>query len=139
MQKNCCNWPKRARDGGQARRLLALVAILEGENRTEAARIGGMDLQTLRDWVLRFNAQGSEGLKNRKPKGPEPRLNEEQLLELKELVIKGPDLKKMVLCAGVASIFRRSSSSAMARTILDEELGFRPDMIEHQLSHAVRR
>jgi transposase len=45
---------KRAKDGAQARRLLALAAVLDGVSREEAARLGGMDRQTLRDWVIRF-------------------------------------------------------------------------------------
>src|SRR3974390_2177420 len=55
---------KRAKDAAQARRLLAIAAVLEGTSRTEAAKIGGMDRQTLRDWVIRFNDQGPEGLIN---------------------------------------------------------------------------
>src|SRR5471030_902701 len=55
---------KRAKDNNQGRRLLSLAAILDGMNRTDAARIGGMDRQTLRDWVHRFNEQGPEGLIN---------------------------------------------------------------------------
>ena len=51
-----------AKDADQARRLLALAAVYDGMNREEAARIGGMDRQTLRDWVHRFNDQGAEGL-----------------------------------------------------------------------------
>ena len=46
---------KRARDVGQARRLLAIAAVLDGASRAEAAKVGGMDRQTLRDWVIRFN------------------------------------------------------------------------------------
>ena len=48
----------RVRDAGQARRLLAIAAVLDGASREEAAKIGGMDRQTLRDWVIRFNDQG---------------------------------------------------------------------------------
>ena len=48
---------KRAKDAGQARRLLAIAAVLDGASREEAAKIGGMDRQTLRDWVIRFNEQ----------------------------------------------------------------------------------
>jgi transposase len=55
-----------AKDAAQARRLLAIAAVLDGASRTEAARIGGMDRQTLRDWVIRFNDQGADGLINRK-------------------------------------------------------------------------
>ena len=53
---------KRSKDGPQARRLLALVAIYEGTTRSEAAKIGGVTLQIVRDWVVKFNARGPEGL-----------------------------------------------------------------------------
>jgi transposase-like protein len=56
-----------ARDAGQARRLLAIAAVLDGSSREEAARVGGMDRQTLRDWVIRFNERGPEGLINKTP------------------------------------------------------------------------
>src|SRR3954453_18156990 len=54
---------KRARDPDQTRRLLALAAIYDGASRTEAAQIGCVTLQIVRDWVLRFNARGPEGLR----------------------------------------------------------------------------
>ncbi len=57
---------KRSKDGSQARRLLALAAIYDGATRTEAAKIGGVGLQVVRDWVLKFNAQGPDGLVDRK-------------------------------------------------------------------------
>src|SRR4051794_10929207 len=63
------------RNANQSRRLLSLAAVLDGMNRTEAARIGGMDRQTLRDWVHRFNGHGPEGLLDSWSKGPEPRLS----------------------------------------------------------------
>ena len=66
------------RNANQSRRLLSLAAVLDGMNRTEAARIGGMDRQTLRDWVHRFNAHGPDGLLDGWSKGPEPRLSDEQ-------------------------------------------------------------
>ena len=53
---------KRAKDAAQARRLLAIAAVLDGALREEAAKVGGMDRQTLRDWVIRFNEQGPDGL-----------------------------------------------------------------------------
>jgi transposase len=59
--------------------------------RTEAARIGGMDRQTLRDWVHRFNADGPDGLLDGWSKGPESRLSAEQRAEIAELVETGPD------------------------------------------------
>lgn len=79
------------KDANQARRLLALAAIRDGMSREDAARIGGMDRQTLRDWVHAFNASGIAGLINRKAPGPTPKLSAEQKAEIKELVLKGPD------------------------------------------------
>ena len=64
------------KDGPQARRLLALAAIYEGATRTEAARIGGVTVQIVRDWVVKFNAQGPEGLVNRKPPGQPSKLTD---------------------------------------------------------------
>jgi transposase len=81
----------RSKDGPQARRLLALAAVAEGKRRTEAARIGGMDRQTLRDWVHRFNAEGPEGLINRTSPGAPSKLNDAQRAWLAEVVERGPD------------------------------------------------
>ena len=81
----------RAKGVGQARRLLALAAVHDGMNRSEAARIGGMDRQTLRDWVHRFNQYGPEGLIDIKPPGRPPKLSEDQKEALKQLVETGPD------------------------------------------------
>ena len=67
---------KRSKDGPQARRLLALAAIYDGATRTEAAKIGGVGLQVVRDWVVKFNAQGLDGLIDRKAPEQPPRLNE---------------------------------------------------------------
>jgi transposase len=78
------------RNANQSRRLLSLAAVLDGMNRTQAARIGGMDRQTLRDWVHRFNAHGPDGLLDSWSKGPEPRLSAEQRAEVAELVETGP-------------------------------------------------
>jgi transposase len=83
----------RSRDVRQARRLLALAAVYDGMSRAEAARIGGMDRQTLRDWAHRFNAEGPEGLRNRAGAGRRRRLSEGQMQELAEIVETGPDLK----------------------------------------------
>jgi len=58
---------RRSKDDAQARRLLALAAIYEGSSRTEAARIGGVTLQIVRDWALKFNAAGPHGLIDRTP------------------------------------------------------------------------
>jgi len=81
----------RAADAAQARRLLALAAICEGKSREEAARLCGMDRQTLRDWVHRFNQHGPDGLKDSWANGSVPRLSPEQQAELAGLVETGPD------------------------------------------------
>jgi putative transposase len=84
----------RAKDANQARRLLALAAVREGKDREEAARMGGMDRQTLRDWVHAFNERGPEGLINSKAPGPKPKLTAEQKAELARIVETGPDREK---------------------------------------------
>ena len=75
----------------QSRRLLSIAAVLDGMNRTEAARIGGMDRQTLRDWVHRFNERGPDGLKDTWSRGNPPRLSPDQQADLAQLVETGPD------------------------------------------------
>jgi transposase len=80
-----------SRDGAQVRRLLAIALILEGRCRTEAAELSGMDRQTLRDWVHRYNAAGIAGLTSRCSSGRPPALDEAQMDELETLVIRGPD------------------------------------------------
>lgn len=67
---------RRTKDGPQARRLLALAAIYDGASRTEAAKIGGETLQIVRDWVVKFNAHGPDGLIDRKAPGQPSRLND---------------------------------------------------------------
>lgn len=79
------------KNANQSRRLLSLAAVLDGMSRAEAARIGGMDRQTLRDWVLRFNEHGPDGLKDNWAKGNPPRLSPEQQAELAQIVETGPD------------------------------------------------
>ena len=81
---------RRTRDASQARRLLALAVIYDGGSRSEAARIGGVGLQIVRDWVVRFNAHGSDGLIDRKAPGPSPRLNPAQRSALADVVEAGP-------------------------------------------------
>lgn len=82
---------KASKDANQSRRLLSLAAVRDGMSRAESARIGGMDRQTLRDWVHRFNASGPDGLKDAWWSGPEPRLSPAQKAELAEIVETGPD------------------------------------------------
>ena len=81
---------KRSKNAAQTRRLLALAAIYDGGSRTEAARIGGVGLQTVRDWVLAFNAEGPPGLVNGKAPGNAPLLNDQQRQALHRIVESGP-------------------------------------------------
>jgi transposase len=80
----------RTKDGPQARRLLALAAIYEGASRTEAARIGGVTRQIVRDWVVKLNERGPEGLINGKAPGQPSRLNDAHRVALKAQIEAGP-------------------------------------------------
>ena len=80
---------KRAKDAAQARRLLAIAAVLDGASREEAAKIGGMDRQTLRDWVIRFNERGSDGLINIPSPGVPPKLDDAHKTFLARIVAEG--------------------------------------------------
>jgi transposase len=81
---------KGTRDAAQVRRLLALAEIYDGGSRGDAARLGGVGLQTVRDWVLRFNAGGPEGLIDRKAPGKAPKLKMAQRQALVRAVESGP-------------------------------------------------
>jgi transposase len=81
---------KRAKDAAQVRRLLAIAAVLDGASREDAAKIGGMDRQTLRDWVIRFNAQGPDGLINIPSPGVPPVLDDAHRAFLARIVAEGP-------------------------------------------------
>lgn len=81
---------RRSDDARQTRRLLALATIYDGGSRSAAARLSGVGLQIVRDWVLRFNAEGPEGLIDRKAPGKEPKLNDAQRQALAEAVERGP-------------------------------------------------
>jgi transposase len=81
---------RRTKDAAQARRLLALAAVYDGASRTEAARIGGVTLQIVRDWVLRFNATGPEGLVDRKAPGQPSRLTDAHRAALARVIEEGP-------------------------------------------------
>ena len=109
-------------DGAQVRRILALALVLEGRSRSQAATLNGMDRQTLSDWVHRFNEAGIDGLKSRKSPGREPFLTAAQKVELRDLVIKGPDpaVHKVVRwrCADLrAEVARRWSVEVHESTI----------------------
>jgi transposase len=81
-----------SRDAKVARRLLAIALVVEGRSRTEAAKTCGMERQTLRDWVHRYNAEGLAGLSNRRSRpGPKPQLTPAQKAKVAQWVETGPD------------------------------------------------
>ena len=81
----------KSRDAAQSRRLLAIAMVLEGSNREDAAWKAGMDRQTLRDWVHRYNELGADGLVSRSAPGRTPKLTVAQMEELRAVVLAGPD------------------------------------------------
>jgi transposase len=85
---------RRSKTVNQSRRLLSLAAVRDGMDRGAAAKIGGMDRQTLRDWIHRFNASGPEGLFDNWTEGPKPRLSAAQLTQFAQIVEAGPDREK---------------------------------------------
>jgi transposase len=85
---------RRERDGRVSARLLALASALDGMSRDGAARAAGMDRQTLRDWVRRYNAEGVEGLRDRPRPGRPCALDEGRQAALKALILKGPKLER---------------------------------------------
>ncbi len=91
---------KKSKDGGQARRLLALATIYDGSTRREAAKIGGVTLQIVRDWVLKFNAQGPSGLIAGKAPGQMPRLMTEHRAPLAAWWRMARSLPFMASCSG---------------------------------------
>jgi transposase len=90
---------KAEEDGRVARRLLAIANALDGMDRKAAAEAAGMDRQTLRDWVIRYNEHGIEGLLDCWGGGRPPRLGRDELAELYAIVLAGPDPDKDGICA----------------------------------------
>jgi transposase len=81
---------KASKDGKQTRRLLSLALIYDGGRRADAASLGGVGLQIVRDWVMRLNADGPDGLVDRKTPGPPSKLNQDQREALARIVEAGP-------------------------------------------------
>jgi transposase len=81
---------RKSKDAAQARRLLALATAYDGGTRTEAAKIGGVTLQIIRDWVVKFNTNGPEGLIDRKAPGPSSRLDDTHRTALVAMIEAGP-------------------------------------------------
>jgi transposase len=119
---------RRCRDPHAARRMLALALVLEGTSRTEAARACGMDRQTLRDWVHRYNAEGLAGLGDRHGGGPPCLLSPEQERQVARWVAQGPDLAR----DGVTRWRRADLARAIARE-------FSVVMAERSVGNVLRR
>lgn len=81
---------RQTKDAGQARRLLALAVVYDGASRTEAAKIGGVTLQIIRDWVMKLNTHGPDGLIDRKAPGQTSRLNATHRAALAAVIESGP-------------------------------------------------
>src|SRR5689334_5555295 len=115
------------KDGAAARRILALALILEGADRASAARICGMDRQTLRDWVHRYNDEGLAGLRDRAGGGRSPKLSKDQRAEFAALVAAGPDpaLHKVVRWRRLIGA-RRSSGALASKCTNGPNAGGRP-------------
>jgi transposase len=117
---------RQSKHAGQARRLLALAAIYEGGRRSDAARIGGVTLQIVRDWVVKFNARGPAGLIDGKGPGQPSLLNDAQRAALAAVVESGPmpavhgvmRWRLVDLCHWVWEMFRISiSPQTMSREL----------------------
>lgn len=119
---------RRCRQPHAARRMLALALVLDGASRTQAAQAAGMERQTLRDWVYRYNAEGLAGLRDRLGGGTRPLLSPEQEREVGRWVSEGPDPAR----DGVTR-WRRSD---LVRAI---ERAFGATMAERSLSNLLRR
>ena len=122
---------KLSREADQARRLLSIAAVVDGASRADAAKIGGMDRQTLRDWVHRFNADGPDGLINHTAPGAAPKLTPAQQAELAALVERGPlpavhGVVRWRACDLVQWIYERFAVSVSDATVyrLLDRLGF---------------
>jgi transposase len=90
---------RREPERAAAARMFAIANALEGMSRAEAARLAGMERQALRDAVVRYNAEGLAGLRNRPHPGPAPRLDERCRAALRQVVLDGPEVESTGLSA----------------------------------------
>lgn len=111
------------RDACVARRLLALALVLEGSNRTEAARLCGMDRQTLRDWVHRYNDEGLDGLCNRPLPGRPPRLTQAQQGLVAGWIEAGADLGRDGVIRWRRIDVKRRIETEFGKTMSEQAVG----------------
>ena len=102
---------QRVKNAAQARRLLAIAAVLEGASREDAAKIGGMDRQTLRDWVIRSNAQGPDGLVNKSSPGAPGKLTDvdRRPVSARHHRPLGSGEKRLMLALALADLLRATN------------------------------
>src|SRR3979411_1053414 len=124
---------KAAKDAAQARSLLAIAAVLDGASREDGAKIGGMDRQTLRDWVIRFNEQGPDGLINIPSPGVPPKLDDTHRAFLARIVAEGPipavhGVVRWRACDLIMRLYEEFALSVSDDTIYRalKDLGFSP-------------
>ncbi len=136
---------RRDRDGRVSARLIAIANALDGMDRATAARLAGMDRQTLRDWVHRYNAEGIAGLCDRPKRGRLPKLSEGQMASLKAIVLAGPDpaadqvgrWRVVDLCRYVEERWEVSySETGMLRLLWSLDLSHRKTRPRHPQSDA---
>ena len=133
---------RRERDGRVSARLIAIANALDGMDRASAAGLAGMDRQTLRDWVHRYNAEGIAGLCDRPKPGRMPKLSEGQMASLKAIVLAGPDPAHQVgrwrivdLCRYVEERWAVSySETGMLRLLWSLDLSHRKTRPRHPQS-----
>ena len=117
---------KRTRDATQSRRLLALAEVYDGGSRTDASRIGGVGLQIIRDWVLRFNARGPDGLVDGKSPGAPSKLNADHRRALAEVVEAGPvpanDRRRALAACKAPGAVALGGSPSRSETTVGREL-----------------
>jgi transposase len=113
----------RANDADVTRRLLALALVMEGKPRSEAAAATGMDRQTLRDWVARYNEHGIAGLTARKSPGRPQALTEDQQKELADWVRKGPDVTQDGVVRWRRSDLARKITDVFGVTLAERTVG----------------
>src|ERR1700682_4854887 len=111
------------RDGAVVRRLLAIAVILEGHSRAEAARLNGMNRQTLRDWVHRYNDDGVAGLRSRVSPGRPAALNDEQMEELRRLVLDGAVAERHQVTRWRGADLRQEIAARWSVTLHERSVG----------------
>ena len=129
---------QQSRDGAQSRRLLTLAAIYDGHRRSDAAGFAGVGLQIVRDWVLRFNADGPDGLLDRKAAGPPHKLSAEQRAALAGIVETGPGPGDP-RCGALASLRPGPVAPGAVRRVVgtdDGRAGVAPDRLRQALGRA---